>query len=197
MKQALCVNAVPLADGVHALSPEFFIWASPVLRARPECETDETMYQIIPYITVTNSEHKLYTYVRGKAGDEGRLHDKLSVGLGGHVDAAPLPGGLLALLQAEAARELNEETGILVGNPGVFQFAHTIVDHSDEVGRVHLGLLTNYTVDDTQLISAEDKVIEQGSFRSLENLYSPEVFPYLEKWSQHVVAHLYNQLMDL
>jgi predicted NUDIX family phosphoesterase len=202
LKQALCIHAVPLEEaGVHPLHPSFFKWAKPTLRPRPECETDQTYYQLIPYIVLMNTERKIYCYVRGKAGDEGRLHDKLSIGLGGHVDAAPIHSlagnGLLSLLQAEASRELFEETGVLCGDPQHLTFQHYIVDHTDEVGMVHLGLLTTYMAGDLQLIEAEKNVIEDGAFRSLEDLCSTDTFQHLEKWSQHVVCHLHNRTMDL
>ena len=168
-----------------------------MLRSRPECETDENFFQLIPYIMLINQRNEIYCYTRGKAGDEDRLHSKLSIGLGGHVDAAPTPGNLLTLLRAEAARELNEETGILVGNPEVFTFDKYIVDHSDAVGRVHLGLLTSYMVDNLQLVNAELNVIEKGEFRSVENLTRPEVYARLENWSRHVVDDIRNGDWDI
>lgn len=57
---------------------------------RPECEKNYNFIQMIPYIVLRDldeetGEVSYLTYRRGKKGAEDRLHDKFSVGIGGHV----------------------------------------------------------------------------------------------------------------
>ena len=67
---------------------------------------------------------------RTRKQNEARLHDKLSLGIGGHIN----PGlDLLGGLQ----QELNEE--VQIDDPYTLDFAGILNDESTEVGRVHLG----------------------------------------------------------
>ena len=57
---------------------------------RDEVETDKSVRQIIPYIVMTSVNDKgegtVFAFERLEGGDEDRLHNKWSVGVGGHVD---------------------------------------------------------------------------------------------------------------
>jgi predicted NUDIX family phosphoesterase len=178
-------------DGVHPLPANFL--SKPLdefyLCDRAVCETDESVVQLIPYIVLTKPDDTIYCYSRGGAGGEARLYSKLSIGLGGHVDRAPTVD-LLSLLRNEAARELMEEVGLLA-NLNDINFCEMIVDRSDAVGRVHLGLLTVLNVPQDVELRCEDKVIENGEFLSLETLALPTNYDHLENWSKHVVKYLH------
>lgn len=151
---------------------------------RDVCEMDEGTLQLIPYITLVDSNARVFCYSRGKGGAEARLHAKLSIGLGGHVDTVPECMGLHLHLRHEAARELMEETGIEVP-PQLFHFTSLLVDRVETVGRVHLGLHTFMPIDDAE-ISPEKDIIEGGQWLTAKQLNDPTIFDRLEYWSQTV-----------
>ena len=159
------------------------------------CEENPQRQQLIPYLTLVNQDFKLFTYSRGSAGGEDKLKTKLSVGLGGHVDSAPPLGHTLhSWLIAEARRELEEEVGLVA--PAQIIFAALPLDHLKEsedngsvyVGQVHAGLLSFVSCTSAEVVKLEQGVIEHGSWMSVEELLSPEVFSRLEPWSQAAVT---------
>ena len=89
-----------------------------VLADRHWCETEPFYVQLIPYITFyrKNEETKeieIFSYTRGKAGNENRLHDKISVGVGGHIEELPNSPeqNLRDVLFNATLREIEEELG--------------------------------------------------------------------------------------
>ncbi len=156
---------------------------------RAVCETDESMLQLLPYIVVTNEDDQIFMYQRGDGGDESRLHSLYSIGLGGHMDTPPPAHDLLAHMRTEAIREVKEEIGVVPA--GVPMFFALLIDRTNPVGRVHLGILGM-----CQLHSGADVVQEQGSITNgrwvtRAELLSPEIFDKLEPWSQMAVNHCY------
>ena len=59
---------------------------------RGAAEEDPTHKQIIPYCVFRHGDRVLH-YTRGKAGGESRLHAKISVGVGGHVNPVDMGEG--------------------------------------------------------------------------------------------------------
>ena len=53
-------------------------------KLRKEAETDESIRQLVVYITVYNEKKEILVYPR--TGSEDRLHGLYSLGIGGHVD---------------------------------------------------------------------------------------------------------------
>lgn len=56
---------------------------------RGPLETNFSYKQPIPYGIVVNNENKIFVYKRGGAGSnagESRLHDKIAIGVGGHIE---------------------------------------------------------------------------------------------------------------
>ena len=84
---------------------------------RDEVETDKSVRQIIPYIVMTSindeGEATVFTFERLKGGDEDRLHNKWSVGVGGHVDETDNHRGT-PIIDC-AYREIREEIKIPEG----------------------------------------------------------------------------------
>ena len=107
---------------------------------RPSAEADPSYKQIIPYLVLRHGDRVL-CYTRGKSGGEARLHAKMSVGIGGHMndgDTNAAHFDQAAYLRA-VERELHEELEI----PGPYrQRAVALInDDTNEVGRVHLGVV--------------------------------------------------------
>jgi predicted NUDIX family phosphoesterase len=165
---------------------------------RAVCEKDESTLQLLPYNVLVNEDGKVFRYLRGDGGAESRLHDKYSIGIGGHVDIAPGVDdwSLTSMLQLEAIREITEEVGVQwTGMLPVF--THYLMDYSNPVGRVHLGLLSVNLVHSSQIGTLEEGMILKGEWVEVEDLFaSEEEFLRLENWSQSVAQHLHRLKHD-
>ena len=100
--------------------------------ARAEMERDPSFKQIIPYLVLRDAE-RYFLMRRTRAGTDARLHDRWSIGVGGHIDPgdAGVPGGL--------RREWREEL-VADFEPAFTPFA-LLNDDTTEVGAVHLGVV--------------------------------------------------------
>ena len=104
---------------------------------RPDMEQDPSYRQIIPYVAVTRGGEVFATRRLNKGG-EARLHGKLSLGVGGHIerwDDETRGGILMRALEREVAEEVGVENIVSLTPLGV------INEEGDEVSRVHLGFL--------------------------------------------------------
>lgn len=202
MKLALCMDKSEVFDMFTTQAPKVYgipedFFTKPVkLVDRKICETDPTLLQLIPYIVCQDENGMIFLYSRGKGGAEERLHAKMSVGLGGHVDRnIDLEENLYSLLQLEAARELKEEIDVDVDAAEIF-FSGLIYEELTEVGRVHLGILSVVKLPAGFHISEEEGQIESGYFASLNHALSDDVYPRLEQWSQATVQHLISRIAE-
>ena len=105
---------------------------------RASAEQDFTRKQVIPYVIVQHGGNFLLMR-RTKKQTETRLHDKRSLGIGGHINDADLAQGAQNVLLAGMRRELNEE--VQVPDEISCELIGVINDDSTEVARVHLGLV--------------------------------------------------------
>ena len=99
---------------------------------RPAMEVDPSFKQIIPYLVLRDGE-RYFLMRRTKAGGDARLHDRWSIGVGGHVDEGDedLAGGL--------RREWHEE--LVADFEPTFTPYALLNDDTTEVGAVHLGVV--------------------------------------------------------
>lgn len=102
---------------------------------RAEAEEDYTRKQVIPYVVVRHGEEYLMLH-RTKKQTEKRLHDKLSLGIGGHIN--PGENSHDDIIMSGLYRELEEE--VHIHQPAGLRFAGIINDESNNVSRVHLGM---------------------------------------------------------
>lgn len=140
---------------------------------RAQAEVSPQYRQIIPYVVITHGD-SVFTLRRTRKQNEARLHDKISIGIGGHINpGSDLLGGLL--------KELGEE--VSVEEPYDLAFAGILNDESTEVSRVHLGAVyvlespnANVTVRETEkMIGSWVALRELGTMREA-----------MESWSQIV-----------
>src|SRR5262249_26050356 len=92
--------------------------------------------QVIPY-PVLRDGPAWFLMRRTKAGGDPRLHDRYSIGVGGHVN--PEDGGLDGDLSTAMRREWSEE--LAVDFVPEFRFVGLLNDDTTPVGRVHVGLV--------------------------------------------------------
>lgn len=105
-------------------------------RPRSEMEADPAWKQVIPYPVLRDGDG-WYLMRRTKAGGDARLHDRYSIGVGGHVN--PADGGLDGDLGGALRREWHEE--LVVDFMPAFRFIGLLNDDTTAVGQVHLGLV--------------------------------------------------------
>ena len=195
VKMALCIATSDLPqfieDARNTLPiPEEF-WNLPLeLADRRFCESDPTKQQLLPYIVAVNQHGKVFCYSRGNSGTEKRLVGNKSIGLGGHVDDVPqFDMSLYSWLQAEAEREVLEEIGL---KPlAALEFVNLLVDRTNSVGRVHLGLLAIAHVDVPETgVDAEEGHIEKGKWLTVAELQELAKNVELENWSAMALEQL-------
>lgn len=112
---------------------------------RSEDVTYPAFIQIIPYYLFRNRGRYL-RYVRTETGGDARLHGKVSVGVGGHIDLKDVVADaegridLVATLSLAGKREADEEIGARIDDEA-FRFIGTIYATDTEVDRVHVGVV--------------------------------------------------------
>lgn len=152
---------------------------------RKLAEEDPSHKQIIPYILIAHRGRYLL-YQRTKKQGEARLHNKFSLGFGGHIN--DIDGNEETdtnLILAAMVRELNEELFI----PSVRQLSVVgfINDDSNPVGQVHLGVaFVVEAANDRFVVNEPDKIEAKWcDAQAIE-----EAFPALESWSQLLWRHI-------
>ncbi len=153
---------------------------------RAAAETDPTHKQIIPYAILTHDGRVLH-YVRGKKAGEQRLVAKGSIGIGGHMNDhdESLFASDEAAYRAGVEREVNEE--LKIGSPFTDQIVALLNDDSNEVGRVHLGVVHVFRLDEPKVEKGE-AMITNLEFLTPEELLTRR--ESLETWSQICVDAL-------
>lgn len=150
---------------------------------RSQAENDPTHKQLIPYAVFT-SGGKILHYVRGAKSGEQRLAAKGSIGIGGHINDGDESLFCFddSAYRAAVRREIKEELNF----EGDFtdRVAALINDDSNEVGRVHLGVVHVVNLDNAE-VKAGEKAIAQLQFLTVEELRARR--DTLETWSQIVL----------
>ncbi|QJE98353.1 hypothetical protein [Luteolibacter luteus] len=156
---------------------------------RAEAEADPTHKQLIPYCLIRCGT-SILSYTRGKSGGEDRLHALRSVGVGGHINPVDTGNGRKGrdAYLAAVERELNEE--LIFDTTHTNRIAALLNDDSNEVGRVHLGIVHVIDLENTR-VSAREDALANLEFNELAELQGP-LFPHLETWSQHVIRDITN-----
>jgi predicted NUDIX family phosphoesterase len=145
---------------------------------RPRAEEDVELKQIIPYAyLVAGSEVFLFRRTRG--GGEARLHDKVSLGVGGHVNPSDCPGGDRRAAIARAfERELHEELEISC----LYQarVEGVLNDDSNPVGQVHIGIVYRVELEEPRAKVREADCL-RGGFVPIPDV--PRYRAAMESWS--------------
>jgi predicted NUDIX family phosphoesterase len=126
---------------------------------RSVLEEDLSFKQIIPYAIISNKE-SFYLFRRTSGQAEKRLHNKFSLGVGGHMNPDNSEAPKEQYLTDELKRELYEEVRLLNGcHITDIEFIGFINDDTIPVGRVHIGLLYNIRVSNNEVyINETDKM---------------------------------------
>lgn len=148
--------------------------------ARDLAEDDPSFKQIIAY-AIFHCRGRFLHYVRGGKSGEQRLASKGSIGIGGHIDAQDAGQDSLGRTTYVNGvdREINEE--LLLNTPYRQRLVALINDDSNEVGRVHLGVVHLFDLD-SEDVQANEAPITALEFLDLETLIARR--GQLETWSQ-------------
>ena len=195
MREAILVLPRVLVDGTYGSSNNQLLGADEqsfkdmvaenlTYAWRDEAETNETLKQVIAYCVITSGD-RVFVTKRTKKQTEARLHDRRSIGVGGHINhqdglADPVGEGLL--------RELYEE--VYIGPILSMRYRGLINDNSTAVNTVHVGLC--YTIE----VANQDCAVREtdkmsADWMTVEELRS--VYDSLEGWSQIAMNSLFGR----
>lgn len=174
--QGFCAEVEPYLQTL--LDP---VWTS--YRPRNEVEEDPSFKQLIPYCVFRHGD-RLFHYRRGSQQGEGRLHAKRSIGVGGHIssiDHSENGSPYLDGMQREIQEEIHLESAFEQRCIGL------INDDLTEVGKVHLGIVHVFDLDEPKVRPREESMIETG-FAAFDDLRDD--LDSFETWSQICLQHL-------
>jgi len=149
---------------------------------RGDAEENPAYKQPIPYCVIRRGG-EIYMYRRLGGGGEARLHDKLSIGAGGHMNDIERAESFSEVLRVNLERELEEELHI-AARTRTFTTVGFINDDDNEVGKVHIGLLVIVDLDADGTVEVREVDQLQGEWISAQELLSDHVYSRLESWSQ-------------
>ncbi|MDO8508616.1 MAG: NUDIX domain-containing protein [Nanoarchaeota archaeon] len=146
-----------------------------------ELENNENLKQVIPYVWLVNpKEKKIFAYKRASGKEnysEIRLMDKISCGVGGHIDREDSDNPIENAMIRELMEEVKMNT---YPKPKIVGFLN---DDSDSVGRVHLGIVA--LAETFEEVSKGDNEMVEGKFYSvgeLEIIFSDSNYK-VESWT--------------
>jgi len=152
-----------------------------LFRKRSELEEDPSFKQIIPYAIISNKE-SFFLFKRTSRQTEKRLHNKFSLGVGGHMNQSNSKESKEQYLINELKRELFEEIKLLNGCLiEDIEFIGFINDDTISVGSVHIGLLYNIHV------SNKDVVINETDMMTADWIDKPDLAEFyegMETWTK-------------
>lgn len=163
-------------------------------RPRGEMEDDPSHKQLIPYCIFRHTDdagqQSVFVYTRGKGQGESRLHAKRSIGIGGHIssddndqsnDIHPYEEGMRRELEEEVAIETKYRE-LCVG---------LINDDETEVGKVHLGVVHIFDVEEPNVYPRETDIISTG-FQPVSELLDD--LSGFETWSSICLEALFGKM---
>ncbi len=145
---------------------------------RRVAEDDPTHKQLIPYCVAMRAD-EVFVMERLSAGGEARLHGRLSVGIGGHVDREP-GGDARGAVERARDREWDEEVD--ASAVPAWHFVGTLNVDADAVGRVHLGVVYLARLPADARIDVRETHKLRGGFRTVA--WCRERAEQFETWSR-------------
>lgn len=166
-------------------------------RPRDAMEQDPSFKQLIPYVIFQylddGGQQHVFRYTRGKGQGEKRLHAKLSIGIGGHISSDDVSDGAtqsqaMSPYFAGMQRELDEE--VRIDTAFEQQCVGLINDDETDVGKVHLGVVHIFTVEQPHVMPNEAEILDAG-FCTVDEL-SREL-DRMETWSSYCFRALFGK----
>ncbi|MGQ9856637.1 MAG: DNA mismatch repair protein MutT [Fervidobacterium sp.] len=162
---------VPYEEFEKVLETGFFV-------ERAKAEYDESIRQVIPYIVLKERDEYIF-FKRTANQTEKRLHNLITLGVGGHLNDQDAPNPK-ECLQKGLWRELKEEVDIELLS---MEYVGLINDIENPVSRVHVGVLyiahVNYK-----------GVVEKENFIELRAKDLSNYIGEMEGWAKLVAYYL-------
>lgn len=159
-----------------------------IFKPRNTLEEDPSYKQIIPYAVICCND-EVYLFHRTKKQTEVRLHNLFSLGVGGHMN--PFGDNIdVSYMRHELKREMNEE--VLVHSDCLIESIEPvgfINDDTNEVGKVHLGILYHINLTNKSIEINEKEKMTGVWVRKSE---LKDYYAQMESWSK-----LYVDLLNL
>jgi predicted NUDIX family phosphoesterase len=178
---------------------------------RAEAEENPKLKQIIPYCVVrTNptdgSIPKFFLYKRSKKGGENRLHEKWSLGVGGHINPEDGYENHHKTFGMALQRELAEELDFQ--NPEAakdidYEIMGLLYDNSDSVGQVHFGVVVDVKLPEGLIPNPNNREIDDYKWLPFDKLL--DIVPQgghlvpkynLESWSECVLVEILSLILQ-
>ncbi|HAN97377.1 MAG TPA: phosphoesterase [Planctomycetaceae bacterium] len=155
---------------------------------RSAMERDPEFKQLIPYVVLVHGADtgspSVYAYTRGSGQGESRLHRLRSVGVGGHISREDDDSG--DPFETGLRRELEEE--LIIGTSWTGGCVGLINDDSNDVGRVHLGIVHRFDLASDDVRPREAELVDAGFVSVAQAKQELERF---ETWSRICLEHLF------
>ncbi len=145
---------------------------------RAAMEQDRRWKQVIPYLVLRDGR-RYFLMRRTRAGGDPRLHDRWTIGVGGHLN--PGDGDLEGGLRREWAEEIEADF------VPEFRLVGLLNDDTGEVGSVHVGAVYVADAGGRPVAVRETDKLE-GRFA--EPVEVAAVVDGMESWSALAFAHL-------
>ena len=200
------VLCVPTADVVEIIGDKTGLIDQPILQEmlahlvvhscatkkfvrRGDCETDESLLQIIPYVIYwLRDSGEFLSFTRGSKIHENRLANKVSIGIGGHMNEED-GGNYFEALKREQREEVSVPQELLDTQYrviGYLRLTNTPVD------RVHFGVVHLVTVprearEKFLIPPDESENLTDLQWRSEEQLREMFEAGRLEPWTIHAL----------
>ena len=141
-------------------------------RPRDEAEEDPTWKQVIPYLLLRDGG-RLFLMRRTSAGGDARLHERWSIGVGGHLGPADrsVEDGLRREFEEELVADWSPE----------LQPLGLLNDDRTPVGQVHLGIVFEADAGGRPVAVRETHKLS-GRFVETDEVLAG--YEHLETWSQ-------------
>jgi len=153
-------------------------------RPRDQMEADPDFKQLIPYCIFQHAG-RIFYYTRGGGQGEKRLHAKRSIGVGGHISLEDEGQAESPYIEG-MRREIGEE--IYVDAPHTDRCVGLLNDDSNDVGKVHLGIVHIFELDEPKIRPREKDMLETGFAAPVQLLDEIDQF---ETWSQICLRALF------
>jgi len=155
---------------------------------RAYAERTPALKQIIPYSIIVCGE-RVFLTKRTKRGGESRLHEKHSIGIGGHINPEDLDTASATRdpIERGTRREIAEE--LAVTGPYNIRRVALITDDSNPVGAVHVGVVQIVRCEGAVEIRERDQL--EGRLVTSDELQALRATGAdIETWSELLIPHL-------
>lgn len=152
--------------------------------AENNAEVNFEYVQPIPYIVIRRG-NQFYATQRLAGAGETRLHGKIAMGAGGHMNPLEGKNSFAEVLRVNTERELEEE--LYIQGDYTLDIVGLINDDSDDVNRVHIGILGFLNLEETGEVTVRETEQLLGEWHTLDQLKVEDTYERLENWGKIVV----------